>query len=150
MKIERLQSLSDEISKELLNVWERSVRSSHHFLKEEDIAYFKPLVQKQYLPAVQLFIARNPSGRITGFMGLSGDMLEMLFILPEEQGNGYGKALVDYAVRQCRVYKVDVNEDNAQACRFYAHMGYRVVGRDEHDAFGKPFPILHLQHSTPR
>lgn len=26
-------------------------------------------------------------------MGLSDDMLEMLFVLPEEQGNGYGKGL---------------------------------------------------------
>ena len=44
MKIEKLQSLSDEILDELLIVWEKSVRSSHHFLKEEDIEYFKPLV----------------------------------------------------------------------------------------------------------
>ena len=37
MEIEKLQSLSDEILDELLIVWEKSVRSSHHFLKEEDI-----------------------------------------------------------------------------------------------------------------
>ena len=36
MEIEKLQSLSDEILAELVIVWERSVRSSHHFLKEED------------------------------------------------------------------------------------------------------------------
>ena len=34
MEIEKLQSLSDEILDELLIVWEKSVRSSHHFLKE--------------------------------------------------------------------------------------------------------------------
>ena len=37
MEIEKLQYLSDEILDELLIVWEKSVRSSHHFLKEEDI-----------------------------------------------------------------------------------------------------------------
>lgn len=43
MEIEKLQYLSDEILDELLIVWEKSVRSSHHFLKEEDIEYFRPL-----------------------------------------------------------------------------------------------------------
>ena len=36
MEIEKLQSLSDEILDELLIVWEKSVRSSHHFLKVEN------------------------------------------------------------------------------------------------------------------
>ena len=97
MKIEKLQSLSDEILDELLIVWEKSVRSSHHFLKEEDIEYFK------------LFVIRNENGRIAAFMGLSDNMLEMLFVLPEEQGHGYGKAFVDYAINKCNTYKVDVN-----------------------------------------
>ena len=78
-------------------------------------------------------------------MRLSDDMLEMLFVLPEEQGNGYGKAFVDYAISKYNIYKVDVNEDNEQAYKFYLHMGYKVVGRDELDSSGKPFPILHLQ-----
>ena len=42
-------------------------------------------------------------------MGLSDNMLEMLFVLPEEQGHGYGKAFVDYAINKCNTYKVDVN-----------------------------------------
>ena len=62
-----------------------------------------------------------------------------------ENSYGYGKALVDYAVNECNIYKVDVNEDNEQAYKFYLHMGYKVIGRDELDPSGKPFPILHLQ-----
>lgn len=145
MEIEKIQSLSDEILDELLIVWEKSVRSSHHFLKEEDIAYFKPLIRDQYFSAVKLFIIRNNNRRIAAFMGLSEDMLEMLFVLPEEQRHGYGKALVNYAINEYNIYKVDVNEENEQAYKFYLHMGYKVVGRDELDSFGKPFPIIHLQ-----
>ena len=62
MKIGTLQSLSDEILDELLIVWEKSVRSSHHFLKEEDIEYFKPLVRDQYFLADKLFVIRNENG----------------------------------------------------------------------------------------
>ena len=85
MEIEKLQSLSDEILDELLIVWEKSVRSSHHFLKEEDIEYFKPLIRKQYFPAVKLFVISNENGRIAAFMGISFVLLFMLDVLPEEQ-----------------------------------------------------------------
>lgn len=147
MKIEKLESLSDEILDELLAVWEKSVRSSHHFLSEKDIEYFKPLVRNRYFPAVGLYVIRNAGGRVAAFMGLSNELLEMLFVLPEEQGKGYGKAFVEYALGSCGVRKVDVNEENRQAYRFYLRMGYRVVGRDECDFSGKPFPILHLEQA---
>ena len=146
MKIEKLQSLSEEISDELMTVWEEAVRCSHHFLKEEDIAFFKPLIRNEYFPAVELYVIRNEKGQIVAFMGLSADVLEMLFVLPREQRKGYGKALVDYAIGKCKRYKVDVNEDNKQAYLFYLRMGYTVIGRDEYDSTGKPFPIIHLQH----
>ena len=32
--------------------------------------------------------------------------------------------------------------------RFYLHMGYKVIGRDEFDSFGKSFPIIHLQQPS--
>lgn len=145
MQIEKLQSLSGKVKDELLTVWEKSVRSSHHFLREDDIEYFKLLIRDQYLQAVKLFVIRNNSGQIAAFMGLSDDMLEMLFVLPDEQGNGYGRTLVEYAIKQYNIYKVDVNEDNEQAYQFYLRMGYKVIGRDEFDSTGKHFPILHLQ-----
>ena len=45
-------------------------------------------------------------------MGLSNDKIEMLFVDPNEQGKGYGKVLVNYAVKDRHIYLVDVNEDN--------------------------------------
>lgn len=148
MEIENLKVLSDDILDELLTVWEHAVRSSHHFLKEGDIEYFKPLVRDCYLPAVDVFVVRDSDGVIAGFMGLSDDMLEMLFVRPEEQRNGCGRALVDYAVNRLGIYNVDVNEDNLMACRFYEKMGYKVIGRDECDPTGKPYPILHMRHAS--
>lgn len=145
MNIENLSQLTDTVREELLSVWEKSVRSSHHFLTEDDISYFRPLVRDQYLPAVRVSVIRDENGSIAAFMGLSDDMLKMLFVLPERQGHGYGKALVKHAVNVCGIRKVDVNEDNAQARGFYLAMGYQVISHDEYDPTGKPFPILHLQ-----
>ena len=71
---------------EILEVWEASVRHTHHFLTEEHIQFYKPLVRNHYLPAVELYIIRDAGRKIVAFMGLSDELIEMLFVNPGEQG----------------------------------------------------------------
>lgn len=130
---------------EILEVWEASVRHTHHFLTEEHIQFYKPLVRNHYLPAVELYIIRDAGRKIVAFMGLSDELIEMLFVNPGEQGKGYGKRLLEYATRKKQLDKVDVNEQNEKALSFYLHMGFQIIGRDATDGMGKPYPILHLQ-----
>lgn len=130
---------------QIIEVWERSVRATHYFLKEEDIQFFKPLILNQYLDAVRLFCTRNTNNDITGFLGLSDDKIEMLFIDPVVHGQGLGKELVNFAIHQHGIRKVDVNEQNEQAVGFYKHLGFQVVNRTPLDSMGKPFPILSME-----
>ncbi|QJW46311.1 GNAT family N-acetyltransferase [bacterium BFN5] len=81
-------------------------------------------------------------------MGVADDKLEMLFIDPEQRSKGIGKKLLNFAINQLGVKKVDVNEENRQAVGFYLHMGFRVVGRSELDATGKSHPILSMELIT--
>ncbi len=130
---------------EVVDLWEASVRATHHFLKEEDIAYFKPLILNIYLDAVELRCMRNSEGKILGFSGVAEGNLEMLFIHPDYRGQQIGKKLLDYAIQEQEVNKVDVNEQNEQALGFYQHFGFEVVSRSELDPSGKPYPILHME-----
>lgn len=86
--------------------------------------------------------------RIAAFMGISGASIEMLFVHPHFFRKGYGKTLVNYALTTHKVFYVDVNEQNPQAAAFYARMGFESIGRDALDSQGRPFPILHLRHSS--
>ncbi|WP_025663064.1 acetyltransferase [Aquimarina megaterium] len=131
--------------KEVVNVWESSVRATHHFLKEEDIEYFKPLILDTYLDAVELRCIRNNKKKIIGFVGIAEQNLEMLFIHPEYRGKKIGKTLLEYAIDNLNVTKVDVNEQNEQAVGFYKHFGFEVIGRSELDSSGKPYPVLHME-----
>ena len=49
--------------KEVVDIWEASVRATHHFLKEEDIQYFKPLILNVYLDAVELKCIKNEENK---------------------------------------------------------------------------------------
>lgn len=128
---------------ELTVLWEASVRATHTFLKEEDILFFKPLVRKQYLAAVNLHCIRD-NNTIKGFIGTVDDGIEMLFVHPSARGMGIGKALLQFAVQELQCTKVDVNEQNEQAVGFYLKQEFSITGRSETDAMGKPYPILHM------
>lgn len=141
--IEKIEKLTDSLKDELIDVWEKAVRSSHHFLSEEDLDYYRPRIRDIYFDAVDLYVLRNPN--VAAFMGLSEDMVEMLFVLPPEQGKGYGSALLNYAFEEKRIRKIDVNEQNTEAYQFYINRGYHAVSKDETDADGKPYPIIHLE-----
>ena len=126
----------------LAEIWERSVMATHRFLKENDFFEIKAALIPDYFPNVDLYtIADN--GVYAGFIGLSPDSIEMLFIDSDRRGHGYGSALIEFAKQQGTA-KVDVNEQNPSALNFYKAIGFRIIGRDETDDAGRPYPILHL------
>lgn len=128
----------------LIEIWEASVRATHDFLPESDIQELKPLILEQYFDAVDLTCAINQSRNILGFCGVHDGNIEMLFIAPEERGNGIGSFLTRYAIDHQAAHKVDVNEQNPQALGFYQRLGFKVTGRSATDGQGKPYPILHM------
>jgi putative acetyltransferase len=144
-KINSVETIAKTAYLEVVTLWEASVRATHHFLKEEDIAYFKPLILNTYLDAVELRCVKNERQQIIGFLGVAAQNLEMLFIHPEYRGQQIGKTLLLYAIEHLQVIKVDVNEQNEQAIGFYEHAGFRTKNRSEVDASGKPYPILHME-----
>lgn len=130
---------------QLAAIWLRSVRASHHFLNEEDIARLYPQVLNDYLPAVNVWVAEDLAGELCGFIGLDDNQVEMLFIDADRRGEGIGKALLAKAEAMHDQLLLDVNEQNPQALAFYQHYGFVVTGRSELDGQGKPFPLLHMQ-----
>ena len=130
----------------LLDIWESSVKETHHFLKSDDIDFFKKTIQeKKLFDLVSLTIVRDSNNTIVGFIGVSEDTLEMMFLVPAAIGKGIGKMLIKHAIENLKITRVDVNEQNEKALRFYEHFGFKRISRSELDGTGKPYPILHMQ-----
>lgn len=128
----------------LFDIWIAAVRATHHFLTEDDLAFFACLMRDTYLPNAPLWVAVDGAGKAIGFMGVTGDKMDALFVDPAAAGQGIGRALVNHALARHERLMVDVNEQNEGARGFYARMGFRQVGRSELDDSGRPYPILHL------
>src|SRR5688572_9209342 len=91
----------------LLDVWESSVRATHHFLEKKDIGILKKIIQeKDVFNHVNLTCARDINNNILGFMGVSENNLEMLFIESGSIGKGIGKLLLLHAITNLKVTKV--------------------------------------------
>lgn len=127
----------------LMEIWESAVINTHDFLKEEDFLYYKEQISS-YFQHVTL-IGFEQEKVLVGFMGVLDGNLEMLFVDNEYRGTGIGKKLVEYAIENLHVTKVDVNDQNIQAVGFYNYMGFKTINRSELDASGKEYPILHMQ-----
>lgn len=139
-----IEKVSKEEFTKVVDVWEASVRATHHFLTEDDIAYFKPLILNQYLDMVELRSLKTPEGEIIGFLGVAERNLEMLFLHPGHHKKGLGALMLRCALDEFEVDKVDVNEQNPDSTAFYLKHGFEIIGRSELDPQGKPYPILHM------
>lgn len=133
----------------LTDLWEASVRATHHFLKEEDITQLRPLVAEGLLSGLSVYKAINEQNEAEGFIGVGGARIEMLFVSPHSRGRGVGKQLLAFATGTLNASEVDVNEQNEQGVGFYRHMGFDVFARSALDGQGNPFPLLHMRLKTP-
>ena len=129
----------------VLEIWERSVRATHHFLSEEDLFVFKEQIPN-YLSQVELILWLDDES-IIGFSGTSDDNLDMLFLDPHFIGKRYGHHIITWLITHKEINQIDVNEANEKAKTFYLNHGFSIVSRSETDGFGKPYPILHLKRN---
>ena len=129
----------------LIEVWEASVRATHHFLAESDIEFLKPLVLPALPGLAHLLGVRDESGVLVGFVGVADGKIEALFVHPAWHRVGVGRRLARHAVMNLGATRVDVNEQNDQAVAFYLRLGFRIEGRSDVDRMGLPFPLLHMR-----
>jgi putative acetyltransferase len=147
----RVRPAGVEDRERLLDLWERSVRATHHFLEDSDVVALRPLVAEELASdAVDWWVLVSATEALIGFLGFASDTIEALFIDPDHHGQGGGKFLVAHAQSLgAGALAVDVNEQNEAALGFYKALGFSVVERSPTDAGGRPFPMLHMKRAAP-
>lgn len=136
---------SSSLTQLLLEVWEKSVRTTHLFLSDNEIEAIKKYIPQAIGDIPHLVIAEGEDELPVAFMGIDGQKLEMLFISSEERGKGLGKKLIEYGFKIYSINELAVNEQNPLAQGFYEHMGFKVYRRTDHDEQGNKYPLLYMR-----
>ena len=149
MKIEQITDRSDALVHSLTELWERSVRATHHFLSDDEIAAIRPYVPEA-IRGVSVFLTANTDdGTPTAFIGVENHRIKMLFVDPRHFRRGIGRALLEHVLTHFGADAVTVNEQNPEALAFYEHLGFVVEKRTPTDEAGRPYPLLYLRLTKP-
>lgn len=110
-------------------------RASHSFCGPDFLARHTPEERTEYLKAEsqqgkRVFTIEN-GGKVLGLVSLCGSEIGDLYVLPEAKGLGYGRLLLDFAVRQApETPTLWLLENNTAAQRFYEDAGFTFAGRE--------------------
>ena len=141
-------------------LWKTWLDSYSHFIPEEDLkAYFSEHYDMDSLrslfhnPMADGFVA-EADGNVVGFMRTARDPEEnryyvsSLYVLPQYQATGLGKALMKRSADEAKSFHLDrvwigVMVENHQTVEWYKRMGYQVV-RTEPFTMGKSTVDHHI------
>lgn len=145
MRIVEIEKRTSILIKQLLKIWESSVRETHLFLSDNEIKRIADYVPLALNNINHLVIVEDDNYQPVAFMGIEKERLEMLFVAPHEMKKGLGKSLIQFGIKNYQLKELTVNEQNPQAKGFYEHLGFHIYKRTETDEQGNPYPLLYMK-----
>jgi len=88
---------------------------------EEDLAYFSSVV----FPHAPIWVGEH-SGVVAGFIAFRPGWVDHLYVHPDRQGCGIGRALLELAQNTERALRLWTFQCNLRARGFYEHHGFRI------------------------
>ena len=128
---------------EVLDVWYQASLVAHSFLTEEFLATERRQVAEHWLPMAETMVYET-EGRVVGFLALIGNEVGAIFVDPNFQRRGIGRALMDRARDSRPFLELNVLEANATGRGFYDAYGFEFVDQHVGEATGQPELRLRL------
>jgi len=132
---------------ELLDVWYRASLIAHSFLSIEFLETERRLISEKWLPIAETMVYEK-DGHVAGFLSLVGNEVGGIFVHPDYQRQGIGRALMDTARSSRPFLELSVFEANDHGRSFYDGYGFRRVGRHDNEDAGHAEIRLRLDPTT--
>lgn len=123
----KIQAVTEDNFSKALTVYTASWRESHkgicsaEFLRRRDYEGYL----RKHMEGLYLLTDEIPVGVIRCGNGELGD----LYVRPDSQGQGYGTALLRFALSRGEKWTLSVLSSNSRAIHLYEHMGFRFSGK---------------------
>ena len=119
----------------LIEIWLAASRVATPFLTEEFLAYEQDNIRNNHLPNAETWVFEQGDS-VVGFIALIGNEVGAIFVKPELQGHGVGRALMDHAAELRDSLFLDVFKENSIGRRFYDRYGFRFQYEHVHERTG--------------
>ncbi|NIZ14816.1 GNAT family N-acetyltransferase [Phaeobacter sp. HF9A] len=127
----------------VLHIWRQANAQAHPFLSQDLTDQAEAMIRDSFLDMAETWIIEEGS-RPLGFLSLLENEVGGLFVLPEAQGKGLGRALLDHARERRPTLTLSVFVKNHRARRFYAAYGFQPLEERQNAFFKEPELALHL------
>lgn len=118
---------------EMAELWLRASCIAHSFIAESYWQQQQNAMQQQYLPMAKNYVYQTtPAAPLQGFVSMMQSQVAALFVAPELQGQGIGRALLTHVSQLQPMMELNVFEKNLNALRFYYRFGFRLKDRSLH------------------
>lgn len=115
-----------------MEIWLAANIQAHDFIPRQ---YWEGQLEtvRALLPQAEVYVCQDGAGVLQGFVGLNGGHIEGIFVWPDAQSRGLGKALLDRAKAARGRLTLNVYRKNERAAAFYRREGFRAgcAGMDE-------------------
>ncbi|MBI6547354.1 N-acetyltransferase [Xenorhabdus sp. VLS] len=113
----------------VLSIWLEASIKAHNFVAAEFWQSQVENMRSLYIPASEVHVYVQEAN-VVGFYALHGDNLAAVFVSPDKQGQGVGKALVNDAKSRRTELTLSVYQKNQDSYKFYLSQGFYVVSEE--------------------
>ena len=108
----------------VVNLWLDTNLKTHDFIPDQ---YWRSNfnLMKEMLPKADVYVYEDGQ-KIEGFIGISGEYIEGIFVSDEMQSQGIGKLLLNFAKDKKEKLCLNVYQKNTRAIHFYQKEGFKI------------------------
>lgn len=110
---------------EIMRIWKAENIKAHSFISPD---YWENnyLAVKKALPEAEIYVF-STENEISGFIGLSNNYIEGIFVKENKQRNGVGSSLLNKAKSIKNTLTLNVYKKNINAVKFYLKNGFTIT-----------------------
>ena len=125
-------------------IWLDTNLKAHYFIPAQ---YWKDNFElvKEMLLQAEVYVYESDQ-KIQGFIGLSNEYIEGIFVSGEMQSQDIGKTLLNYAKEKRNKLLLNVYQKNTQAISFYQREGFEIQSNGLDEATGEKDYVMAWQH----
>ena len=127
------------------DIWLKTNLKAHDFIPEQYWTSNYELV-KEMMSQAEVYVYED-NKMIQGFVGLSNEYIEGIFVSDEMQSRGIGKILLDYIKDKKDRLQLKVYQKNVRAMSFYQREGFTIQSEEMDEFTGEKEYVMNWESS---